>query len=57
MVLMKKKDGSWHFCVDYRKLKDPYPLSRMDDVLELMRGAECFASLNPAGRGIRGRLG
>lgn len=39
VVLIKKKDGSWKFCVDYPKLnagtwKDAYPLPRMDDVFD-----------------------
>lgn len=50
VVLVKKKDSSW-FCMDYRKLnpvtrKDAYPLPQMDDVLELMRGAKYFATLD-----------
>ena len=43
-VLVRKKDGSVRFCIDYRKLNDitvadRYPLPRIDDVLdELNRG-------------------
>ena len=44
IVLVKKKDGSTHFCVDYRKLndmtrKDAYPLLRIDENLDALAGA------------------
>lgn len=51
VVLARKKDGNWRFCVDYRKLndltaKDVYPLPRIDDVLDALTGAQCFSSFD-----------
>ena len=50
-VLVRKEDGSWRFCVDYRCLnkvtrKDSYPLPRIDNALDYIGGSSWFSSLD-----------
>lgn len=51
VILVKKKDNSWRFCVDYRRLnavtkKDVYPLPRIDDAIDCLHSASYFSSLD-----------
>ena len=49
--MVKKKDRTLRFCIDFRKLndvtvKDAHPLPRIDDTLEALKGAKIFSTLD-----------
>ena len=51
VVLVQKKDGTLHFCVDFRYLnmwtrKDSYPLPHIQEALESMAGLAHFLSMD-----------
>ncbi len=53
IVLVQKKDGTFCFCADYRKLnavtrKDAYPLPRIDDTLDTLASSRLFSTLDLA---------
>jgi len=47
-LFVKKKDGTFRQCIDYRQLnkmtiKNKYPLSKIDDLFDQLRGAVVFS--------------
>lgn len=51
VILVKKSDDSWRFCIDYRALnqrtkKNAYSLPNIQDNLEQLKGATFFTSLD-----------
>ena len=53
IVLVRKKDGTWRFCIDFRKLnevtiKDAFPLPQIADLVDSLSGHKYFSTLDLA---------
>ena len=51
VLLIQKKDGSWRFCVDYRRLNDItikniFPMPLIEEIIEELAGSAYFAKLD-----------
>jgi len=61
ILLVKKKDGTWHFCTNYRALnaaivKDRFPIPTVDNMLNELHGSQYFTKLDICARYHRIRV-
>ena len=51
VVLVKRNDGNWRFCIEFRQLnsvteQDCHPLPRIDESLDALTGSKIFSTLD-----------
>ncbi|GJY79721.1 putative reverse transcriptase domain-containing protein, partial [Tanacetum coccineum] len=51
VIFVRKKDGSFRMCIDYRELnkltvKNRYPLPRIDDLFDQLQGSQFFSKID-----------
>jgi hypothetical protein len=51
VLFVKKKDGTLRLCIDFQRLnkytiKNKYPLPRIDDLFDHLRGAKIFSNID-----------
>jgi hypothetical protein len=51
VIFVRKPNGELRLCIDYRAVnkltvRNRYPLPRIDDLLDQLKGAKCFSSMD-----------